>query len=608
MEELLPFASKIGTNYAATSEEAEKITALLAGPISKLKQLQVDILRVKAHYDGLVEQQLALSREIEAHQALIAPIRRIPIDILQEIFLHCLPTKHNAVISSTECPILLTRICSGWRHIALNTPMLWSSIHVPVPICSIHDRHSPSPSSLPAPIRRSPELEVAMSIAKRQATAIREWLGRSGECVLAISIYDEDYRTPEEIYTVILDALVSFRQRWGALRCETPAWSIMRIAAIPASELPCLHTINFSGSSAYGARIGGVLEQEQEQEGVTRWVDSGILRAPRLHAITYNNITEDFTSFPLRREQLTSIILNGIGWNVTETISITHIAALLADCPLLRRCDLDIAPILHPHSQQDNSKSAAPQPKPIVLLHLTHFSIKAGRSNLAALFDALDAPALVQLEVLANYIVAASLHALLRRTADTMRSLTLDPQVFSRDDFFICLEICTDLMKLKLRRNYYRPQQTWPPPAGDLNDPSEAGEWHTRTPKVQLDDAFLRDVFMPASDAGAVLVPRLTTFECHTLNTFSDTGVLNALRARSAAVTREGSVALLSYALISFGRPQKEPMAHALKELAELGVKCVPFYTAPFPQRKHAATDGVGELSPVAVPWSVPIL
>lgn len=603
MEELLPFASKIGTNYAATSEEAEKITALLAGPISKLKQLEADILRVKTHYDGLVEQQLALSREIEGHQALIAPIRRVPIDILQEIFLHCLPTKHNAVISSMECPILLTCICSGWRHIALNTPLLWASIHVPIPICSIHERHSPSPSSLPAPIRSSPEFEVAMSIAKRQAIAIREWLGRSGECVLAISIYDEDYKTPEEIYTVILDALVSFRQRWGALRCETPAWSIMRIAAIPPGELPRLHTVSFSGSSAYGARIPEVLDQE----GVTRWADSGILRAPRLHAITYNNITEDFINFPLRREQLTSITLSGIGWNVTETMSITHLATLLADCPLLRRCDLDIAPMLHPHNhQEDNSISAAPQPKPIVLLHLSHFSIKAGRSNLAALFDALDAPALVQLEVLANFIVAASLHALLRRTADTIRALTLDPQVISRDDFFTCLEICTDLAELKLQRNYYRPQQTWPPPVEEWNDPSNAGEWHIRTPKVQLDDAFLRDVFMPVSDAGALLVPRLTTFECHTLSSFSDTGVLNALRARIAAVGKEGSVALLSYMLISFGRPQKEPMAQALKELAEVGIKCVPIYTASFPQRKHAATDGTGDLS-TAVPWSMPI-
>ncbi len=153
MEELSPFTPKIGTNYAATSEEAERITAFLSRPVSKLQQLQAEIIRIKARYEDLVEQHLALSREIDAHRALIAPIRRVPTDILREIFLHCLPTKHNAVISSSECPILLTRICSGWRHIALNTAMLWASIHVPIPVCSLPERNG-GPSTSPSMVVR----------------------------------------------------------------------------------------------------------------------------------------------------------------------------------------------------------------------------------------------------------------------------------------------------------------------------------------------------------------------------------------------------------------------------------------------------------------------
>ena len=256
---------------------------------------------------------------------------------------------------------------------------------------------------------------------------------------------------------------------------------------------------------------------------------------------------------------------------------------------------------------EDISELAAPSTgppiKPIVLLHLTHFGIKAGRSNLAILFDALDVPALEQLEVQANFIVAASLHALLRRTACTLRALSLDPQVFSRHEFFTCLEICANLMELRLQRSYYRPHQTWPPPAANQDDRADE---NMRTP-IQLDDRFLHDLFIPASDTGTVLIPRLTTFECLTLGNFSDTGVLKALRARSAAASIEGSVALLSYVLISFGRPQKEPMAQALEELGEAGLECVLLYTSDIPPRKHAATDGIIEFSTVG-PWSVPIL
>ena len=201
MEELSPFTSKIGTSYTATREEAERITAFFAGPVSKLQRLQTEIVRVKACYDELVEQHLA-------------------------------------------CPILLTRICSGWRHIALNTAMLRTSIHIPIPVCSLPERNG-RPSTSSSPIHNAPEFEVTMKIARRQAIAIREWLGRSRECLLSISIYNDDYRTPEEVYTVILDALIFFRNRWGALKCETPAWGIMRVAAIPPSEFPRLHTLTF---------------------------------------------------------------------------------------------------------------------------------------------------------------------------------------------------------------------------------------------------------------------------------------------------------------------------------------------------------------------------
>lgn len=141
MERHSPFASYLGTNYAATHDETTKLTEFLVGPISKLNELQLEgeIDRIKVHYDSLVGKHMELSLHIERHQALMAPIRRPPVDVIQEIFLHCLPTIHNAVISSEESPILLTRICSGWRRIALNTAALWASIHIPIPQTSHED-------------------------------------------------------------------------------------------------------------------------------------------------------------------------------------------------------------------------------------------------------------------------------------------------------------------------------------------------------------------------------------------------------------------------------------------------------------------------------------
>ena len=84
-------------------------------------------------------------------------------------------------------------------------------------------------------------------------------------------------------------------------------------------------------------------------------------------------------------------------------------------------------------------------------------------------------------------------------------------------------------------------------------------------------------------------------------------GCWTFLLSRSAATAGgAGSVAVLSYALISFGRPQELPILHSLKELSEVGVKFVPLYTVLHPARKRAAADGIADLSAVP-PCSEPI-
>ncbi|KAF8157425.1 hypothetical protein K438DRAFT_1462216, partial [Mycena galopus ATCC 62051] len=73
----------------------------------------------------LSAQRDQLREYVAAHESLLSPARRLPEDILQHIFLTCLPTHRNAVMSANEAPLLLGHICSGWRSIALSTPMLW---------------------------------------------------------------------------------------------------------------------------------------------------------------------------------------------------------------------------------------------------------------------------------------------------------------------------------------------------------------------------------------------------------------------------------------------------------------------------------------------------
>ncbi|KAF8138062.1 hypothetical protein K438DRAFT_1427370, partial [Mycena galopus ATCC 62051] len=98
---------------------------------------------------------------IDSNKALISHPRRLPPDIVREIFVACLPVHRNAVMSAQEAPLLLGRICSAWRAITLYTPRLWASLHVPFDY--IVDKEPRTP-------------------------AVIEWLRRSMACPLSLSL------------------------------------------------------------------------------------------------------------------------------------------------------------------------------------------------------------------------------------------------------------------------------------------------------------------------------------------------------------------------------------------------------------------------------------
>ncbi|KAJ7211823.1 hypothetical protein B0H12DRAFT_1195034, partial [Mycena haematopus] len=168
-----PFVLRLGTNYCPTDEEVLEIKALLVEPTLQLKGLDDEITNLQKAIDNLAEERHRIGAYVEAHKALVSPIRRLPLDIIQELFVACLPTHRNCVMSASEAPVLLGCIvCSSWRTISLSTPRLWASLHVVEPL--------PGPSG---PAAASFDQKVAQRLE-----ITKTWLGRSGHYPLSISL------------------------------------------------------------------------------------------------------------------------------------------------------------------------------------------------------------------------------------------------------------------------------------------------------------------------------------------------------------------------------------------------------------------------------------
>ncbi|KAJ7232207.1 hypothetical protein B0H12DRAFT_1029047, partial [Mycena haematopus] len=120
-----PFANRLSTNYVPSDSEILEIRSLLVDPAAELARLDARIKVAAIALGQLTQQRASLKGPIDAHKALISPMRRIPQDILLEIFFSCLPLEHDTHIDPAVAPLVLGRICRNWRSVAYSTPMLW---------------------------------------------------------------------------------------------------------------------------------------------------------------------------------------------------------------------------------------------------------------------------------------------------------------------------------------------------------------------------------------------------------------------------------------------------------------------------------------------------
>ncbi|KAF7298531.1 hypothetical protein MIND_00799700 [Mycena indigotica] len=233
-----PFTSKFGTNYAAEGPEVEQIQLLLAEPTTKLHALEAEITQYKQKIRALKLERAELITFINGHKALLSPIRRMPRDVMEEIFLACLPTLRNSAMSAKDAPLLLGRVCSSWRTISLSTPRLWAGIHISQPSMIV--------DILPPEDRTRIWCEQALVTLR---DAVLQWLSRSGECPLSISVQSSVYPVTTDVFgpnkAGILHMLLPFAPRWEHLEVSgcSPA-DLLSLPSFTPGDLQCLKSID----------------------------------------------------------------------------------------------------------------------------------------------------------------------------------------------------------------------------------------------------------------------------------------------------------------------------------------------------------------------------
>ncbi|KAJ7689617.1 hypothetical protein B0H17DRAFT_937187, partial [Mycena rosella] len=92
-----PQPDRFDSPYCPNNEEAAEIKLLLIEPSLRLERINSELADIQIVIDKLTEERTRLGAYVDAHTALISPFRRLPLNVIQEIFIASIPTHRNCV-------------------------------------------------------------------------------------------------------------------------------------------------------------------------------------------------------------------------------------------------------------------------------------------------------------------------------------------------------------------------------------------------------------------------------------------------------------------------------------------------------------------------------
>ena len=189
----------LGAHLVPSSIEANIIREDISHAEEDLRLVEREISVQETVLNKLSCRRDEISTSIENHKALLSPVRRLPDEILAQIFMHCFQhPDYIAITDSRRVPLSLAKISSHWRAIALSTQALWSFIYV----------------------------YLKESTVQGCLASVTFWLEKSGTHPLSVVFIDHtDLRNEDSLpwASSVLGAILPSSHRWQHLQiCGAP--------------------------------------------------------------------------------------------------------------------------------------------------------------------------------------------------------------------------------------------------------------------------------------------------------------------------------------------------------------------------------------------------
>ena len=575
---LTSFSHYLQSNRSPSEDETREIKALRANPLKEISTIDVEIEKIEGILNSLKRKRAHIQESIDDFNTILAPIRRLSMDVLGLIFDHCLATHRNPVMSASEAPILLTQICHDWRSIALSIPRLWFRLYIPILPRVIHYR----PEALPYPTQRDRRMEA-------RTEEVQRWLRLSAASPLAITLMPG---SDPVSHPPLLDAIIESSRRWQQLELGfiSPESDVLtRLFSLSPDDLCMLQELRIHS-------LYSMVDLHTQEDLRCR---SGLLNAQGLRSISIADMyqTNGFlTRIPPNWKNLNHLFIH-------SPILLRYAHPMLTYCCNLVACLLQITLEWGESTIHDASVTLSS----CILPHLTFLSLQGDRIGCSQLFSSIEAPSLQILDFQGTFPSESEDFGLLNflQNINCLETLRVDHVHLTESNVLKYYTLIPSVTHLVLGRS---PKRSY----AYMHFPFHSS--HAYPEPEQVPGSFIttlhefRHQYSPDS-APTLLFPSLEILEAYDTLGVTDTTLLEFIKARIDATKSNAVVSKLKKVLVEFsGTRQTDivPEALAYAQAAGIDLELDLTYHSTGHELDATWSPSFG-LSPDDVSWAYPL-
>ena len=533
------FTKLLQNNEPPTEESFQEAIELRSQANKDLLQIDAEIQRLNAK-----REQVQISLDI--YNTILSPARRLLPDILREIFHHCLGNRNYPVLSATDAPMLLTRVCSLWRSVALSSPRIWSRLHIPLP----GDPQYSFTYESNVGQALEPRRQMFSKRMQLRCQAVKEWLDRSGSCPLSLSISYPLGNSPittnygaedDEVVNRLLQTIQPFAPRCRHLHLLMPLDMYQKLETnIPPNSLSMLRSFN-----------GYIFFPAPGPERIL--IPLRIIELPTLEALSIACPQVTMNLFHHRNswDRLTDICFESpaTDTDLFEMLKQCHNLITLdvnMQIPWIRSDGLEphFEMVLLPHLESLKLHETGPASAAFCAVNAPHLKSLQYRCPIRYEDDSLDAPLLIP----------ESFIWLISNATASLEVLSIDPRTFRLEHVLQCLRLAAHVKQLIIGDKPFFP---------NVRDSEGISPGHLFDLEALLEAFTVRTTEYESSTTGStplqndILLPNLESLEANDLYVIADESLHRILTSRIDAA-RLGLTSPLRRIKMVFRRQKRE--------------------------------------------------